>query len=122
VHLVRRAQGFRYFVGDLRGFPPKFSALVHMGTTVSDPSVFGPHYTDFGKWDTKTPLRVSQEFIPGKMTSSDPRVSLVPTGLPPGLVGRLFVCVSGTDELTLALQRDGEDPVVATCNLAKSMR
>jgi len=122
VHLVRRAQGFRYFVGDLRGFPPKFSAIVHMGTAVSDPSVFGPHYVDFGKWDTKTPLRVSQEFIPGKMTSSDPRVSLVPTGLPPGLVGRLFVCVSGTDELTLALQRDGEEPVVATCNLAKSMR
>ncbi|HRI70479.1 MAG TPA: hypothetical protein PK156_39880, partial [Polyangium sp.] len=122
VHLVRRAQGFRYFVGDLRGFPPKFTALVHMGTAVSDPSVFGPHYVDFGKWDTKTPLRVAQEFIPGKMTSSDPRVSLVPTGLPPGLVGRLFVCVSGTDELTLALQREGEDPVVATCNLAKSMR
>jgi hypothetical protein len=122
VHLVRRAQGFRYFVGDLRGFPPKFSALVQMGAAVSDPSVFGPHYTEFGKWDTKTPLRVAQEFIPGKMTSSDPRVSLVPTGLPPGLVGRLFVCVSGTDELTLALQRDGEDPVVATCNLAKSMR
>lgn len=122
VHLVRRAQGFRYFVGDLRGFPPKFSALVQMGTPVSDPSVFGPHYVDFGKWDTKTPLRVSQEFVPGKMTSSDPRVSLVPTGLPAGLVGRLFVCVSGTDELTLALQRDGADPVVATCNLAKSMR
>ena len=122
VHLVRRAQGFRYFVGDLRGFPPKFTALVHMGTAVSDPSVFGPHYVEFGKWDTKTPLRVSQEFVPGKMTSSDPRVSMVPTGLPPGLVGRLFVCVSGTDELTLALQRDGEEPVVATCNLAKSMR
>lgn len=122
VHLVRRAQGFRYFVGDLRGFPPKFTALVQMGTAVSDPSVFGPHYVDFGKWDTKTPLRVSQEFVPGKMTSSDPRVSLVPTGLPPGLVGRLFVCVSGTDELTLALQRDGDEPVVATCNLAKSMR
>lgn len=122
VHLVRRAQGFRYFVGDLRGFPPKFAAIVHMGTAVSDPSVFGPHYVDFGKWDTKTPLRVSQEFVPGKMTSSDPRVSLVPTGLPAGLVGRLFVCVSGTDELTLALQRDGDEPVVATCNLAKSMR
>ncbi|MDI3292005.1 hypothetical protein [Polyangium sp. 15x6] len=122
VHLVRRAQGFSYFVGDLRGFPPKFVAIVQMGTPVSDPSVFGPHYVDFGKWDTKTPLRVSQEYVAGKMTSNDPRVSMIPTGLAAGLVGRLFVCVSGPDELTLALQRDGQDPLVTTLNLAKYMR
>ncbi|MDC3957600.1 hypothetical protein KEG38_27325 [Polyangium jinanense] len=122
VHLVRRAQGFSYFVGDLRGFPPKFVALVQMGTPVADPSVFGPHYVDFGKWDTKTPLRVSQEYVAGKMTSNDPRVSMIPTGLAAGLVGRLFVCVSGPDELTLALQRDGQDPLVTTLNLAKYMR
>ena len=122
VHLVRRAQGFSYFVGDLRGFPPKFVALVAMGTAVSDPAVFGPHYVDFGKWDTKTPLRVSQEYVVGKMTSNDPRVSMIPTGLPPGVVGRLFVCVSGTDELTLALQRDGQEPLVTTLALAKFMR
>ncbi|MRG93391.1 hypothetical protein [Polyangium spumosum] len=122
VHLVRRAQGFSYFVGDLRGFPPKFVALVQMGTPVSDPGVFGPHYVDFGKWDTKTPLRVAQEYVPGKMTSNDPRVSMIPTGLAAGLVGRLYVCVSGPDELTLALQRDGQDPLVTTLNLAKYMR
>ncbi|MDI1435345.1 hypothetical protein [Polyangium sorediatum] len=122
VHLVRRAQGFSYFVGDLRGFPPKFVALVQMGTPVSDPAVFGPHYVDFGKWDTKTPLRVAQEYAPGKMTSNDPRVSMIPTGLAAGIVGRLFVCVSGPDELTLALQRDGQDPLVTTLNLAKYMR
>jgi hypothetical protein len=28
------------------------------------------------------------------MTSNDPRVFLVPTGLPPGVIGRLFVCVT----------------------------
>ncbi|UQA62531.1 hypothetical protein [Polyangium aurulentum] len=122
VHLVRRAQGFSYFLGDLRGFPPKFTALVPMGTPVGDAATFGPHYIDFGRWDTKTPLRVSQEYVPGKMTSNDPRVSLIPTGLPPGLVGRLFVCVSGPEEVTLALQRDGQDPVVTTLNLATYMR
>jgi hypothetical protein len=122
VHLVRRAQGFSYFLGDLRGFPPKFTALIPMGAPVGDPSVFGPHYLDFGRWDTKTPLRVAQEYVPGKMTSNDPRVSLVPTGLPPGLIGRLFVCVSGPAEVTLALQREGQEPVVTTLNLATYMR
>jgi hypothetical protein len=122
VHLVRRAQGFSYFLGDLRGFPPKFTALVQMGAPVGDPSVFGPHYVDFGRWDAKTPLRASQEYVPGKMTSNDPRVSLIPTNLPPGTIGRLYVCVSGPDEVVLALQRDGQEPLVSTLNLAKYMR
>src|SRR6185436_20022217 len=122
VHLVRRSQGFSYFLGDLRGFPPKFHALVSMGTPVSDPAVFGPHYIDFGRWDPKTPLRVTREYLPGKMTSNDPRISLIPTGLPPGERGRLFVCVVTPEEIALCLHREGAEPVCASLNLAKYMQ
>ncbi len=119
VHLVRRTQGFSYFLGDLRGFPPKFTALIPMGAPVADPSVLGPHYVDFGRWDAKTPLRVAREYTPGKMTSNDPRITLVPTGLPAGAVGRLSVCVSAPDAVTVVLQREGQDPLAATINLSK---
>lgn len=119
VHLVRRTQGFSYFLGDLRGFPPKFTAIVPMGAPVGDPAVMGPHYVDFGRWDAKTPLRVAREYVAGKMTSSDPRISLVPTGLPIGAAGRLFVCVSAPEEIALFLQREGQEPLVASVNLAK---
>ncbi|MFS8065370.1 MAG: hypothetical protein ACMG6S_03255 [Byssovorax sp.] len=122
VHLVRRTQGFSYFLGDLRGFPPKFKALVPMGTQVGDPATFGPHFIDLGRWDAKTPLRVTREYVPNQMTSNDPRISLVPTGLPPGVIGRLFACVVSPEEVTLALQREGQEPLVATVNLAKYMR
>jgi hypothetical protein len=119
VHLVRRSQGFSYFLGDLRGFPPKFTAILPMGAAAGDPSVFGPHYVDFGRWDSKTPLRASREYVPGKMTSSDPRLSLIPTGLPPGIVGRLYVCVVTPEEVALMLQREGDEPLCVKLNLQK---
>jgi hypothetical protein len=122
VHLLRKAQGFSYFLGDLRGFPPKFNALVPMGTPPADPTQPGPHWVQLGRWDTKTPLRVSKEYAAGKMTSNDPRVFLVPTGLPPGLIGRLAVCVTAPEEVALHLERDGAEPLGATINLAKFMR
>jgi hypothetical protein len=121
VHLVRRSQGFSYFLGDLRGFPPKFTAILPMGAPTGDPSVFGPHFVDFGRWDSKTPLRASREYVPGKMTSSDPRVALIPTGLPPGLVGRLHVCVVKPEEIALLLQRDGQEPISVLLNLQSIM-
>jgi hypothetical protein len=121
VHLVRRSQGFSYFLGDLRGFPPKFAAIIPMGAPCGDPEVFGPHYVDFGRWDSKTPLRASREYVPGKMTSSDPRLSLIPTGLPPGMVGRLHVCVVTPEEIALMLERAGQDPVCVKLNLQKFM-
>jgi hypothetical protein len=122
VHLMRKAQGFSYFLGDLRGFPPKFKALIPMGTPPGDPAVAGPHYVEIGRWDTKTPLRVSKEYVDGKMTSNDPRVFLVPTGLPAGVVGRLFVCVTAPEEVAVHLERDGQEPLRTTINLAKFMR
>jgi hypothetical protein len=121
VHLVRRSQGFSFFLGDLRGFPPKFTAILPMGAPTGDPAVFGPHYVDFGRWDSKTPLRASREYVAGKMTSSDPRLSLIPTGLPPGIVGRLHVCVVTPEEVALMLQREGQDPLCVLLNLQKFM-
>ena len=122
VHLMRKAQGFSYFLGDLRGFPPKFTAIVPMGTPPADATQAGPHWVQLGRWDTKTPLRVSKEYAAGKMTSNDPRVFLVPTGLPPGLIGRLAVCVTAPEEVALLLERDGAETLGATINLAKFMR
>ena len=121
VHLVRRSQGFSYFLGDLRGFPPKFTAIIPMGAPTGDPAVLGPHYIDFGRWDSKTPLRASREYVPGKMTSSDPRLSLIPTGLPPGIVGRLHVCVVTPEEIALMLSREGQEPICVMLNLQKFM-
>ncbi|EYF00670.1 hypothetical protein [Chondromyces apiculatus] len=122
VLLVRRSQGFSYFLGDLRGFPPKFRAIVPMGTKVSDPAVLGDHYIDFGRWDAKTPLRAAKEYEPSKMTSSDPRLMMVPTGLPPGAVGRLYVCVSSPDEIVLHLEREGQEPARSQVSLGKLTR
>jgi hypothetical protein len=121
VHLVRRSQGFSYFLGDLRGFPPKFTAIIPMGAPTGDPAVFGAHYIDFGRWDGKTPLRASREYVAGKMTSSDPRISLIPTGLPAGVVGRLYVCVVTPEEIALMLQVEGQDPICVMLNLQKFM-
>lgn len=121
VHLVRRAQGFSYFLGDLRGFPPKFVALIPMGTLPGDPNHPGPDFVDFGTWDGQKPLRVCKDYTPGKMTSNDPRLSIVPTGLPQTASGRLFVCVVTPDELALRLERDGEEPLHVSLNLAKFM-
>ena len=121
VHLVRRAQGFSYFLGDLRGFPPKFVALVSMGTVPEDANKPGPHWIEFGTWDALKPLRVCKDYVPGKMTSNDSRLSIVPTGLPVNAIGRLFVCVSAPDELALRLEREGSEPLLLTLNLAKFM-
>jgi hypothetical protein len=93
--------------------------MLPMGAAAGDPSVFGPHYVDFGRWDSKTPLRASREYVPGKMTSSDPRISLIPTGLPPGIVGRLYVCVVTPEEVALMLQREGDEPLCVKHNLQK---
>ena len=89
---------------------------------MSDPSALGPHYTDFGRWDAKTPLRVCKEYEPGKMTSSDPRLVLVPSGLPAGEVGRLSVCVTAPDQVVLHLEREGQAPLRSAVNLAQYMR
>jgi hypothetical protein len=122
VHLVRRTQGFSYFLGDLRGFPPKFTALVPMGTLPADATQFGPHFIDFGRWDAQMPFRVCKDYSAGKMTSSDPRLSIVPTGLPPGAKGKLFVCVTSPDEISLYLQRDGQEPIRTNLHIAKALR
>ena len=122
VHLVRRSQGFSYFLGDLRGFPPKFKALVPMGTRVSDPAELGPGYVDLGRWDAKTPLRACKEYEANRMTSSDPRLVLVPTGMPAGTVGRLHVCVVSPEEVVLHLEREGQPPLRSLINLAQYMR
>jgi hypothetical protein len=123
VHLVRRTQGFSYFLGDLRGFPPKFHALVPMGTPIGDPNVVdGPHWIAVGRWNSTMPLRLSKELEVGKMTSSDPRIVLVPTGLPPGLVGTLSVCVSSPEAVVLRLEVPGSESLSAEVPLAKFMR
>lgn len=122
VSLVRRTQGFSYFLGDLRGFPPKFEALVPMGAMPGDPNTEGPHFVDFGRWDGKTPLRASKEYTPGKMTSSDPRLMLVPTGFPPDARGRLRICVVSPDDIALVLDREGQPPLTNMLKLTKELR
>jgi hypothetical protein len=119
VHLVRAQQGFSYFVGDMRGFPPKFVALLPMGTLPANPDEWGPHYVDFGTWDAQKPLRVAKEFVPGKMPSSDPRLLTIPTGLPVGASGRLYVCVVSPSKIALHLAlADGQHHVRTEINLA----
>jgi hypothetical protein len=122
VHLVRRSQGFSYFLGDLRGFPPKFLALIPMGTPTGNPEEFGPHFVDFGRWDAQMPLRICKEYAPGKMTAADPRIFFIPTGLPVGELGRLHICVVSPEEIALHLKRDGKEPLRVHLNLAKFMR
>jgi hypothetical protein len=119
VHLVRAAQGFSYFVGDMRGFPPKFLALIPMGTLPADAAEWGPHYVDFGTWDAHKPLRVATEYEAGRMTSNDPRLLTIPTGLPPGVTGRLYVCVTSPTRIGLHLALpDGQNFVRSELNLA----
>ena len=43
----------------------------------------------------------------------------IPTGLPPGIVGRLHVCVVTPEEVALMLQREGQDPLCVLLNLQK---
>ncbi len=119
VHLVRQAQGFSYFVGDLRGFPPKYQALIAMGTLAADPNEQGDHYVDFGSWDGQKPLRICKDYEEGRMTANDPRLTIVPTGLPREASGRLRVCVTAPEELALVLERPGEEPATALLNLAR---
>lgn len=94
VHLVRAAQGFSYFVGDLKGFPPSFAALLPLGTPPADPAAEGPHYIDFGAWNGQKPLRVSREFEAQKMGSTDPRLVSIRLDLPHDARGRLVVCAA----------------------------
>jgi hypothetical protein len=124
VHLVRASQGFGFFLGDLRGFPPKFTALIPMGAPSGDPASPGPHLFDFGRWDSKMPLRASRELEPGKMTSNDPRVFLVPTGLPPGHVGKLKVAVIAPDEIAVWLDTGdaSHPPLVSRIKLSQALR
>jgi hypothetical protein len=122
VHLVRQTQGFSYFLGDLRGFPPRFTAKLPMGAPTGDPEEKGPHYVDFGRWDSRTPLRISKELPAAPMTSSDPRLMIIPTGLPTGMSGRLWVCPISPEEIALRLEREGEEATITTINLAKFVR
>lgn len=122
VHLVRAQQGFSYFVGDMRGFPPRFQALVPMGTLPGNADEWGPHYVEFGPWDAQKPLRVCAEFEPGKMSSNDPRLRTIATGLPPGSSGKLYVCVTAPTRIALHLALpDGTSSVRAELNLAPFM-
>jgi hypothetical protein len=119
VHLVRAQQGFSYFVGDMRGFPPKFVALLPMGTLPANPDEWGPHYLDFGTWDAQKPLRVAKEYAPGKMSSNDPRLLTIATGLPAGASGKLYVCVVSPTRIALHLAlADGQNHVRTELNLA----
>ncbi len=119
VHLVRAQQGFSYFVGDMRGFPPKFVALLPMGTLPANPDEWGAHYLDFGTWDAQKPLRVAREYVAGKMASNDPRLLTIPTGLPAGTSGRLYACVVTPSRIALHLAlADGQNHVRTEVNLA----
>jgi len=118
VHLVRAAQGFSYFVGDLRGFPPKFVALLRLGALPADPAQWGPHYLDFGAWNGQKPLRVAKEFDPGKMTANDPRILSVRPDLPDA-PGRLYVCAASPTEIALHFVMAGDEVARTTLNLAR---
>ncbi len=118
VHLVRAAQRFSYFVGDLRGFPPKFVALLPMGTMPVEAEPFGPHYLDFGAWNGQKPLRVAKEFEAGRMTANDARIISVRTDLP-DVPGRLYVCAISPTQIALHFVMPGDEVVRATVNLAQ---
>ncbi|MFO0659367.1 MAG: hypothetical protein U0165_06000 [Polyangiaceae bacterium] len=97
---MRRTQGFSYF--PVTAFRRSSPRLFPMGTLLfADATQFGSHFIDFGRWDSQMPFRVCKDYSAGKMTSSDPRLSIVFTGLPPGVKGRLFVCVTSPDEVAL---------------------
>ncbi len=118
VHLVRAAQGFSYFLGDLRGFPPKFVSLLGMGTLPADAAQWGPHYVDFGPWNGQKPLRVAKEFEAGRMTANDPRILSVRPDLPDA-TGRLFVCATSPTQVALHFVAQDETVTRATLNLAQ---
>jgi hypothetical protein len=118
VHLVRAAQGFSYFVGDLRGFPPKFVALLSLGTLPADAAQWGPHYLDFGAWNGQKPLRVAKEFEAGKMTANDPRIISVRPDLPDA-PGRLYVCAASPTQIALHFVMQGDAVARTTVNLAQ---
>jgi hypothetical protein len=118
VHLVRAAQGFSYFVGDLRGFPPKFVAVLPMGTLPADAATWGPHYLDFGAWNGQKPLRVAKEFEAGRMTANDARVISVRADLPDA-PGRLYVCATSPTQIALHFVMAGDQVARATLNLAQ---
>ncbi|MFO0624253.1 MAG: hypothetical protein U0325_01440 [Polyangiales bacterium] len=115
VHLVRAAQGFSYFVGDLRGFPPRFHALIPMGAT---PAPAADAFVDFGPWNGQKPLRLAKEFEPGRMVASDPRVISVRPDLPPEVTGQLLVCPTSPSTLALRFVRADGDVSEQTLNLA----
>jgi len=117
VHLVRAAQGFSYFVGDLRGFPPKFQALLPLGTPPAPHDDFGPHYVDFGPWNGHKPLRVSREYEPGRMASTDPRVASIRPDLPVDATGRLYLCAVSPSTVAYHLVAADETVVRGQINL-----
>lgn len=121
VHLVRRAHGFGYFLGDLKGFPPKFVPLISMGAPSCDAGEFGPHFVDFGPWDAQKPLRVCKDYEQGAMTGNDPRLFIVPTNLSAQGPGRLYACVTGPDEVALYFEQPNQPSAKTTINLAKYM-
>ncbi len=118
VHLVRAAQGFSYFVGDLRGFPPKFVALMPMGTLPSDAAAWGPHYLDFGAWNGQKPLRISKEFEAGKMSANDARIISVRPDLPDA-PGRLYVCATSPTQIALHFVMANDQVARTSINLAQ---
>ncbi len=118
VHLVRAAQGFSFFVGDLRGFPPKFTALLPMGTLPQDPEPFGPHYLDFGAWNGQKPLRIAKEYEPGRMGANDPRIVSVRPDIPLEAAGRLYVCPASPTSVMVQLVLPDGSVVRSSLNLA----
>lgn len=118
VHLVRAAQGFSFFVGDLRGFPPKFTALLPMGTLPQSPDPFGEHYLDFGPWNGQKPLRIAKEYEPGRMSANDPRIISVRPEIPSDAAGRLYLCPSSPTSVMVHLVLADGTTVRAPLNLA----
>jgi len=118
VHLVRAAQGFSFFVGDLRGFPPKFTALLPMGTLPQNPDPFGDHYLDFGPWNGQKPLRIAKEYEPGRMSANDPRIISVRPEIPSDAAGRLYLCPSSPTSVMVHLVLADGATVRAPLNLA----
>jgi hypothetical protein len=118
VHLVRAAQGFSYFVGDLRGFPPKFVPLLPMGALPANAAEWGPHFVDFGAWQGQKPLRVTKEFEANKMTANDARLISVRPDLPDA-PGRLYVCATSPTQIALHFVMQGDQVARATLNLAQ---
>ncbi|MEZ4407136.1 MAG: hypothetical protein R3A52_11740 [Polyangiales bacterium] len=119
VHLARAAQRFGYHVGDLRGFPPRFEALLPMGATPTDPASPDARWVDLGAWTDAKPLRVAKEYEPGKMTASDPRVLAIRPELPDGSTGRLRVCAAAPSILAVEFTDAAGGVYRSTLNLAQ---